>query len=309
LADISDVENAIVILVSSVLYPNGTTYPSALPGASPVVIHRGWPLPTDLDRDIPAGKSHVSVFTRGGEERNTTRYNEDWQEVSRDVATLTAVVQNNTIAIGGNVNVAVPQFVTIQIGPRFVTSYAPVQGDGIGSVAQALAARIGASFAPASETNGVISVQSGASIRAMVGVTGVQEAEIKRQQSMVQITLWCPTPAIRDSLAKLLDPVFAATTFLVTPDQAACRFRYNNTLVSDAVDKEKCYRRDIIYTVEYPTLLSDTAFEITVVDVNQQTADGSGGIAASAPTYLPLPPGSASPLPSKTAPYVPLNQN
>lgn len=289
MADISDVEQAIVNLAASVLYPNGPAQPSALPGHAPVVVHRGWPLSTDLDRDLPAGKSHVSVWPKGGTERNVTKYPEDYQELSRDTPSLTVSVQSNKITIGGTVNTAVPQFVTIQIGPRFVASYVPVAGDTPASIAFNISQLITAQFALAIASGATINVQTGSPIRSIVGVTGVQISELKRQVTQLQITIWAPSPDIRDAIAKLLDPAFADNKFLTLADGSAGFFRYDVTLLSDMVDREHLYRRDIIYTVEYGTTKTDGAFEVTSVGIGVDANDGSFGIAPPVNVTAPEP--------------------
>lgn len=77
MSDLSDVSNALVTLIASTLYPNGTGQPSVV--VMPCVVYAGWPIPQQLDADLLAGKINVSVFPTPTE-RNTTRYPmTDWQ--------------------------------------------------------------------------------------------------------------------------------------------------------------------------------------------------------------------------------------
>lgn len=289
MADISDVEQGLVDLISPLLYPNGTAQPSALPGAAPAIVHRGWPNANDLDADLAAGKSHVSIWPRGGTENNTTRYPVEYQEVSRGVPTITVTVLNNTITIGGTNDQSVPQFITVQIGPKVVVSYQPAFGETLTQIATAIAALITAQFAVTTAVGSVIAVGSSAAIRAIVGVTGVEIAEIGRQVTMLQITLWCPTPALRDAIGKLIKSVLDDTKFLTMPDQSAAWVRYSSTLISDNAERSGLYRRDMIYNIEYATTKSDTATMVTTVTLVEQVTDGFDGVAPAVTVHLPIP--------------------
>ena len=82
MADISDVEAAILSLLTQTAYPNGTASPSAVldSGGNPhnVQLYRGWPVPDQLDIDMAAGTVDVSIFpTRV--EQNVTRYFLDYE--------------------------------------------------------------------------------------------------------------------------------------------------------------------------------------------------------------------------------------
>lgn len=310
MADISDVEQSLVDLVSGIVYPSGSASPSALPAAAPARIRRGWPLPAELDADLLAGLSNVTVWPRGGVEHNTTRYPVDYQEVSRATATLTCTVQDNQFTIGGTNNPAVRQFITVQVGPRVVVSYDPLDTDTLPMIAAQFVSLLAAQGVPAAAVGAVVTLQTGMSLRATVGVDANQIAEIRRQETMIQITLWCPTPALRDALAKLVEPVLAKTTFLVMPDQSATRLRYHMAVLSDDGDKIRLYRRDLIYTVEYATTLADVATEVTSVNAGVISNNGAGGIAPAVPANYPFPPPSPHvTLPSKTPPYTPLVPN
>lgn len=303
MADISDVEQTLVNIIAGLVYPNGTGQPSAI--GSAVVIHRGWPVPADLDADLAAGICHISVWPRGGTERNTTPYGDDWVDVDHKTKTLTASASNNQVTLGGTNDQTFAQYVTIQIGPRYVVSYQPTAGQTLAQIATAIAAQISTELCPASAVGAVITVSTGGFIRALVGTTGDQLSEVRRQVTQMQITYWCPTFAKRDALGKLLEPQLADMPFFTLPDQAACRLRYMMTIMNDNSEKVGLYRRDCIYTTEYPTTLSDTAFEVTSVTLNEDVLNTANGntVAGSATFSIPLPP---EPAPSVNAPYEPL---
>lgn len=306
MADISDVEQTIVDVVAGILYPAGTGQPSALPGAAAVIVHRGWPMANDLDRDLAAGKSHVSVWPRGGTEVNTTPYPDDWQDVFITPSTLTAVVQGRTITIGGSTDASIVQFVTLQIGPKYVASYAVLSTDTRELIAAALASQITAEFLPAVAVGNVITVTGTLAMRAIVGTTGSQLSVIRQQRTQLQITLWCNTPAVRDAIGKLVEPDLADRMFLIMPDQSAARFRYSMTILSDNSEKEGLYRRDMIYNVEYATTKQDTAFTVTSV---QTAVAGALAVGGDTGTSVQLSAPDPSPPPPKTEPFRPHTPN
>jgi hypothetical protein len=100
-------------------------------------------------------------------------------------------------------------------------------------------------------------------ITARVGAIGSVIREIKRQKRGLQITFWCPTPALRDAIVPPCDVVLADTDYLSLPDGTLGRLIYVRSMVSDRVEREGLYRRDLIYSVEYGT--TETMSAPTVV--------------------------------------------
>lgn len=275
MADLSDVENALVTLAAQTLYPNGTGQAS-LPGM-PIKVFPGWPIPQQLDADLAAGKCQVSVFTRQ-EQRNTTRYTKDWQPLSTNAPTLTLTIVGQTVTVGGSVPVSGnPQNVMVMAnGKPYV--YAIQQGvDTLNSIATALATLIAAGIAGTTNTGAVITLPNTARINAVrVGATGTSIREIRRQEQLFQVSVWADTPAHRDAIVAPLDAALAATQFITLADQSAARLIYKSTMVFDQYQKEKLYRRDLFYTVEYATTQVETDTQITQEQLNASaTPDGA----------------------------------
>jgi hypothetical protein len=87
MSDISDVLTALANIAANAVYPNGDASPSVT--NSDIIIYPGWPNSDNLDQDLLAGKTHVSVFPKVTE-RNTTRYSKKKSHVmKRPVTTLT----------------------------------------------------------------------------------------------------------------------------------------------------------------------------------------------------------------------------
>ena len=70
------------------------------------------------------------------------------------------------------------------------------------------------------------------------------------------MTCWCPTAATRDSSASAIDQSFAALSFIDLPDGSQGRLTYSGTSEFDQSRDALLYRRDLLYTVEYPTMIS-----------------------------------------------------
>jgi hypothetical protein len=301
MSDLSDVEQAIVTTIAGLVYPLGSSNPSAVLNDAgqpmPVRLYRGWPVSANLDTDLAAGIMNISVYSRGTTERNTTRFHPDYQTVSTETATVAAAVNaNNQVVITGTGAAGITQWVTVLVGTRAVAAYNVLATDGAASIAAALAAALTAAGVHATSTLGVVSLTASAAyVSAMVGVTGTQAAEWRRQETQIQITLWCPTPTERDNAARLIEPMLAKTTFLTMPDGFQARFRYHNTVVSDSAEKVVLYRRDLIYTAEYATTDLDTGWQVTAIDDN---IAGSVGPLGTAPATVNLVPAPVQPTPA-----------
>src|ERR1700709_1058091 len=76
MADISDVEQAVVATVTDILYPAGSTQSSII-GAL-CRIYRGWPNSSTLNADLAAGFANITVATDNDSGRTTTRYLSKW---------------------------------------------------------------------------------------------------------------------------------------------------------------------------------------------------------------------------------------
>jgi len=295
MADLSDVEQALVNTITGLVYPSGPSAPSAVlndTGAPmPVRIYRGWPVASALDADLAAGVMNVSVFSRPNTERNTTRFPPDYQVVSIETATVAATVNAaGQVVITGAGSATVTQWVTVLAGTRIAVAYAVLAADTPASIAAALAGLLTAAGQPATAALGVVSLTgSAAYLAAMAGVTASQAAEWRRQEPQIQISFWCPTPASRDNAVKLVDPVLAKTTFLTLPDDFQARLRYHNTVTMDGAEKVVLYRRDLIYTVEYATTDLDTAWQVTAPGTNVQGSQAPLGGAPVTVNYPPPP--------------------
>jgi len=73
-----------------------------------------------------------------------------------------------------------------------------------------------------------------------------------------RLSCWCPTPALRDQTAILIDQALSTQTFLTLADTSQARLREVDTLVFDQSQNANLYRRDLLVAVEYPTTITTT---------------------------------------------------
>ncbi len=285
MADIIDVQNTLVGIVANAVYPNGTGQASV--SGNPIVVYAGWPTASKLDADLIASKAHVTIFPTATES-NKTRYPKDWVQQTLNSVTISVTIVGQTVVIGG----AMPAPFTAHNVMAMVNGlpyvYAVQQSDTLTSIATALAALIVAGVPGTTSAGAVITMPNAARITAArVGVTGTSIREIRRQERVFQITVWANTPAQRDVIGAALDISLANTEFLTMPDGYGARMIYRSSMVVDALQKAKLYRRDFMYSIEYATTQTETDTQITQEQLNTSVQnDGSTQYTAPRITYF-----------------------
>lgn len=262
MADQSDVERALVAQIAVAL-GLGTDYQAGAYGTASsgdtVTAYRGWPTDTRLFKDALAGRSHVSIFAEPGTIRNTTRFPMDRALQSSVVPTITVAVSGATVTLGGTVTAG--NVVGVQFGPPTgIAAYALAAGssDTLATLAAALATKAGA-------TSSGVAITLPTATGAAAGVMVPQPAlvETRRQEQSIRISFWCPTPGARDTLVSLTDSALAALTdrygrfteFFPVKTGEVARLRFRSTYTNDMVSRDRIWRRDLCYAVEYPTTL------------------------------------------------------
>ena len=247
MADQSDVETALAALAATALYPTGLSDASVVGVTTRV--YRGWPNAAALDADLAAGQVNVTIFPVPGATRNTTRYPPEWQAVPRS-PTLTVTSMATAATFGGDA--AVGQLAGILVEGRAYVHRTEV-GDSPALVAAVLAMAIAAQF-PAIATGTTVTVPGVPSLVARTVADGTATGEVRCQRQTFQITAWCATPALRDATCSAIDGAYAATAFLAFSDGSRGRLRFVSTTTFDQSQDAALYRRDMLYTVEFPTI-------------------------------------------------------
>lgn len=266
MADFSDVQSALVALAVQAVYPNGTGQASVT--GQGVSVARGWPNPQQLDADLKVGKCTVTVYPRP-EETNTTRFPRDWQTLVVNAATLTLTAVGQVVTVGGTVPPTgnPHNLVVIVNGLPYV--YAVQTSDTLTGIATALAALIAVNVPGTTNTGPVITLPNSARLTATrVGLQGTAIREIRRQSRLFQVSIWADTPAHRITVASAVDIAMASTQFLTLADGSAARLIYKNSRDHDEYQKDRLYRRDLFYSVEFATTQTETETQITVEQTN-----------------------------------------
>lgn len=253
MADISDVSVWLEAQCDAVCYPNGDTHDPITGSGKTISIGRGWPDPKSLDQVVAggAGNAYVSIYPMPGMERNTTRFQKKWQQVSVQAATLTLVVSGRTITVGGTP--AVGQAAVATVG-GVGYGYQLLNGDTVNGIATALAALIPGATA----VGAVITIATTATITAVVSVTGTAAMELRRQQRVFGVYIWAPDPVTRDTVSQALDLYFAGVERFTLPDGFSARFIYHGTTELDDLQARSIYKRVLMYSVEYATTQTQT---------------------------------------------------
>lgn len=282
MADTSDVEACLVSAIAAAVYPNGTGAASALLNAAPCKVFRGWPVDANLRDDLAAGIASVSVYPRNGVERNRTAYPREPVKASAATKTITVAVSGARITIGGTVST--PQTILI-LANHVAVHYAVQPADTLTSVATGVATALAGPFPGTTNVGAVVTVagQPG-ELTVRVVTTTSQATEIRRVDKQYQISLWAPTPELRDSLAGVVDPALTRPIFLLLPDGGHGWVRYDSTLLFDTAEEEGLYRRDLFYAVEYAMLDLTTDYEVGAVVMNAAGGPDTGSATPNPPT-------------------------
>lgn len=260
--DRSDVEQALAGLVADTLYPNGSGSDSVI--GNVCKIYRGWPVANALETDLEQGIVHVSVVPIAGAVRDRTRYSTEWQGVSPP-ATVTVSVASDYVTFAGPGGPG--QVAGIRVDER-AYAYRMRTGDSAALVAAVLAADIRADR-PAVATGSSVYLLNGRNILARVVTDGHGGQEFRRQEGRFRVSFWCPDPVIRDGTVSLVDTALAALTFMDVGGWA-CRLQLTGESSTDDGAAAGLWRRDLLYSVEYPTVTTETlpAMLFGVAEVN-----------------------------------------
>jgi hypothetical protein len=250
MADQADVESALVAIVANALYPNGVAAPSVL--GSVCRVYRGYPYAPTLTPDLAAGILHVSIIADGGG-KNVTRYARKWQTIAAVPASLTVSVGPQTASFAGEC--AAGQLAGVAVNGA-IFPYAVQARDSPATVASNLCALLRAGGWLVDYAGATITVPNATSFAARV-VTGANALqEIKRQVQDFDITMWCPSPAMRDEAAPFIDEALGAIQFLPLADGSSARLIYIGSRTEDGSATASLYKRVLTYSAEYPTTLA-----------------------------------------------------
>lgn len=262
MADISDVEDVLVDMVSGMLYPSGILEPPIVSGIDAIKVYAGWPIPPVFETDIKNNVSHVTIFP-SNQGRNTTRFPQDWHEKNITPATLTLTLVDNVLTVGGTVSI--PQACMVIVN-KIGYAYQVLTGDTLDTIASALANLIPNSTAVGS----AITINGAFSIIPRVTQYGVAIKEIKRQEVMINIIVWSNSRENRTEISKTIEiGLGQLSRFLLPTDNFWAPILYSGLKDHDELQKTfAVYRRDLMFKIEYPSTVQSDYPTITDFIVN-----------------------------------------
>nr|WP_321985337.1 hypothetical protein [uncultured Lichenicoccus sp.] len=228
---------------------------------SDVRIFRGWPDPQQLNQDMAARVCDVSVYSIPGGSRDTSRYPRTWCTLPIAAPTLTVTSSGNVVTFGGTPGAA--QLASLSAA-NIGYSYAVQASDTLASIASALASAVNADGRLVATATGpsVTITTTGGNGKTAIGYansTGTAWRETRRQEQRMMVSIWCPTPELRDLLGGAIDNGFSDVDFIDAGDPTTTRIRYFGTSETDSGTNATLYRRDINFLVEYPTIQTQTS--------------------------------------------------
>jgi hypothetical protein len=249
-ADLSDVEAALVSAVTAAVYPSGLSMPSVT--ASKLRIYRGWPMSGALEADLAGGIVNIAVFPVPGATRNTTRWG-PVVTVTPGVATLTVAVNGASATFAGSGGAG--QLAGLLVGGQPYV-YVGQAGDTAVVAAAVLAQSIQA-VRPCLLSGSTVTVPGVTSLVARVAAYASSNTEWSRQEQGFRISVWCPNPGLRDLVCGVVGSALAATSFLTLTDGSGGRVRYRSSSSIDDDQDAQAYRRDLVYDIEYGTSVAN----------------------------------------------------
>lgn len=249
MAELADVEQALVSAILAAAYPNGVNSMSSL--GVPLRIYRGRPTNATLIADRSTGTVDVSVFAIPDSTRNTTRWGVQI-EIVPSAPTLTVAVSGNSATFLG---VASPGDLAGVLIKQQAFVYQAQAGDSAGLVAASLADAVRAHMI-CWLSGTTLTVPGAFSFVSRTASSLIALEEWSRQEQGFQVSIWSPTPKLRDGVAQLIGGSLVQTSFLTLADGTGGRIRYRSTANYDTDQASSIYRRDLNYDVEYGTTIT-----------------------------------------------------
>ena len=251
MADLSDVEQALVGCVSAALYPGGVDAESAT--GSMCRVFRGWPVSAQLAADLAQGTANISVFSLPGG-RTTTRWPTEDSALSVMPA-LQVTVSGSSATFSGTVGIG--QLAGILISNKSYV-YRTQEGDTLGTVLAALRDLI-QDDQTVIILGGTLVLPSLAYVTARTGSDSFVQSELRRQEKRVRVSIWSGSPEQRDIVAAAVDEALAGIDFLPLADGTSARLRSDGGTVFDNQEEAAgLYRRDLVFIIEYATTATVT---------------------------------------------------
>jgi hypothetical protein len=260
MADQSDVEAALVSLITSVLYPNGLSSDGLL--SQTCKVFRGWPNTASLRADLAAGRLNVSVFP-DAETQNTTRWPDDIVAVPGTTPSLSVHTDSVSATFTGTADAG-------QLAGLLVDQLAVVHRTVAGDTPELVAAILGSMIRRQRIVTVLGATVTVPGVGLIVGRVVADQAVLhwtRSQRQRFRVTFWCPDPTSRDRAAAAVDAALSRQAFMDLDDGTTGRLRFVSTTVFDQSQDAALYRRDLIFSVDYLTTVADVLPSMIFGDV------------------------------------------
>lgn len=250
--------NTLAEQVSTACYPTGTGNASVT--GKQITINAGYPIRTQLDKDLQSGFSHVYVYP-DPKQRDVTKFERVYQTLSIADPTVFTEVVDNTVTITGtpSINQAV-----MVINNKTGYAYSILLGDTLNDIATQLASLI-----PGATSIGpVITISGSYKLDARVSTQGSAAQEISRTDGVFNIYIDSPNPQDRATILDAVDKFLKINFRIVGPDNFYILFFYHDIRVTDHLEKEGIYQANLMYTIQYPTTQIENFMSIAYPFVN-----------------------------------------
>lgn len=266
MADLSDVEQAILDVVTSCMYPGGPDQPSVF--GTIIRTYRGWPSAATLNSDLPAGKVNLTVFPDSDPGHDTTRSRRIWSQPAV-AATAHMSVCGDTVVFDGTMEVGQALGLIVD-GVAY--AYRAKEGDSPELVASIFGEQIAGDRIVQYSGRAITIPHAHCIVGRIVCDQNVMQ-EVRRQERNIRVSCWCPTPQLRDQVATAVDQVLSQYKFLPLGDGSDARISYHGSQVYDNLQNALLYRRDLIYTLEYATVSTAAEPGMLFGDLNINSSD------------------------------------
>jgi hypothetical protein len=248
--DQADVEQALAAFIAGVLYPNGEDAVSAV--GTVCRVYRGFPVVGALEADLAAGIAQVTVQPVGGSLKDTSRFSTEWIGAA-PVCPLVAQTEGVSVQFSGTSGSGMVAGVLVD-GLAYVIRVTDPSTPGV--VAAILSDMVRANR-PATLSDATIIFPEAYQVLARAVSDGQGGEEIRRQEMLFRVSLWCPSPDVRDQLTAFIDLALAGIVFLDVGGWG-CRIKLVNGNTDDEGAAVHAWRRDLKYLIEYPTVLTSS---------------------------------------------------
>jgi hypothetical protein len=248
--DQGDVEAALAGFISAALYPDGPADVSAV--GTVCRVYRGFPVVGALEADLVAGIAHLTVQPVSGSMKTTTRYGSEWIGAA-PVCPLLTDTEDVSVQFSGTVGPGIVAGVLVD-GRAYAWRATDISTPAV--VAAVLAEMVQADR-PAVLSGATITFPDARRVLARAVSDGVGGEELRRQEMRFRVSLWCPSPDVRDQVAAFVDLALSGVVFLDVGGWG-CRLLSAGGSTADEGAAVRAWRRDLEYMIEYPTILESS---------------------------------------------------